>query len=185
MRSSRPWPPRAGSWAGRREERVAGVLVGVELVGLAVGLQGLLQLGDLLGRRVLVLGAEQPEQRARQVLWSCARSGRPERWPFGGRADHERAVAVHGGVERQAARGQERLAAARAVADRGRPCRSSSAASAQIARPRPPRRRPDARRARRRRARRGRGIVGSRAGRLAASRGWGRCASSRRPRTAG
>src|SRR5580700_2291363 len=50
-----------------REEGVAGVRVAVELVGLAVGLQRLFQLGDLGGRRVGVLLAKQAEQRAGQV----------------------------------------------------------------------------------------------------------------------
>src|SRR6201992_4513949 len=49
-----------------REERVTGALVGVELIRLARGLEGLLQLADLLRRRVLVIGAEQAEQGAGQ-----------------------------------------------------------------------------------------------------------------------
>ena len=48
------------------EERVPGVLVGVELVLLAVRLERRGDACGLLRRRVAVVGTEQPEQRARQ-----------------------------------------------------------------------------------------------------------------------
>ena len=49
------------------EERVAGVVVAVELVVLPLSVSSCVELGDLLRRRVLVLVAEQAEQRAAQV----------------------------------------------------------------------------------------------------------------------
>jgi hypothetical protein len=39
----------------------------VELIGLAVRLERGFEFGDVLGRGMLILGAEQPEQRAGQV----------------------------------------------------------------------------------------------------------------------
>src|ERR1700749_172054 len=54
--------------AVHREERGAGAFVGVELGGLALCLQLRFELVDLLGRGVLVVRAEQAEQRAGQVL---------------------------------------------------------------------------------------------------------------------
>jgi len=49
------------------QEGVPGPVVGVELVGLAVRLERVFELGDVLGRGVLVVRAEQAEQRAGQV----------------------------------------------------------------------------------------------------------------------
>ena len=49
-----------------REEGMAGVLEHVEGEVLARGAQRRRELFDVLGRRMLVLGAEQTEQRARQ-----------------------------------------------------------------------------------------------------------------------
>ncbi len=99
-------------------EGMSGSLVGVELIGLAVRLERRLQFRDVLRRRVLVFRAEQAEQRAGQVPGPVDQ-GRDavQRMPFGCSLDDEAAVAVHGGVEWQADRGEERLAAARAVAD--------------------------------------------------------------------
>src|SRR5262249_37573012 len=48
-----------------REESMSCVVIGMELVRLAEVGQDLRQLSRLLGRRVLVVSAEQPEQRAR------------------------------------------------------------------------------------------------------------------------
>src|ERR1700733_12508081 len=53
--------------AVHREERVPGALVAVEFVFLACLGEDLVQFVDLLRGRVLVLGAEQPEQRAGQA----------------------------------------------------------------------------------------------------------------------
>src|SRR5690242_6225986 len=99
-------------------EGVPGTVVGVELVGLAVRLERLFELGDVRGRGELVVRAEQAEQRTGQV-GGPVYQGRPavQRVALGRGADHEPAVAVHGRVERQADRGQEGLAAAGAVAD--------------------------------------------------------------------
>src|SRR5215469_18034538 len=99
------------------EERVPGALVGVELVRLALVLQLLLELGHLLRRRVLIVRAEQAEQRAGQVLDEVLDGPGLQRHALWRAPDHERAVAVHGRVERQADRGQHRLAPAGAVAD--------------------------------------------------------------------
>src|SRR6476661_8923654 len=103
----------AGPFGG--EERVPGALVAVELVGLPRLAEQPVQLRDVLGRRVLVLGAEQPEQRAAQVgdpvvegahlQWEAVRWG----------ADDERAVAVDGRVQVDRAGGEEGLPAAGAV----------------------------------------------------------------------
>ena len=49
------------------QEGVTGSVVGVELIGLAVRLERGLEFGDVLGRGVLVIRAEQAEQRAGQV----------------------------------------------------------------------------------------------------------------------
>src|SRR5262249_43301283 len=51
-----------------REESVACALVSVELVRLAEAVERRRELSGLLGRGVLVVGAEQPEQRAGKVL---------------------------------------------------------------------------------------------------------------------
>ena len=51
--------------SGRAEERVTGVVVAVELEVLARGAQRFFLLDDLFRRRVLILLAEQAEERAR------------------------------------------------------------------------------------------------------------------------
>jgi hypothetical protein len=89
----------------------------MELVGLALGLQFLFELADLAGRGVLVVGAEQAEQRAGQVPGQVLDGAGLQRHALRRGAGDERAVAVDGGVERQADPGQEGLAAAGAVAD--------------------------------------------------------------------
>ena len=102
---------------GRAEERVAGVVVAVELELLARGLQRLLLLRDLLGRRVLVLLAEQPEQRAPHVGGHVdRRDGHAIAEAFG-RHDDTAAVAVDRGVDVDLARDEPRVATAGAVAD--------------------------------------------------------------------
>ena len=97
---------------------MAGPVVRVEFVGLAVRLEGLFELGDLLGGRRHVVPAEQAEQRAGQIPGPLDQGLRPvQRMALGRGPDHEAAVAVHGRVERQADRGQERLPATRAMTD--------------------------------------------------------------------
>src|SRR6516165_3849914 len=98
--------------ADHREERMPGTLVGVELIRLALRLQFLFELRDLVGRGVLVIRAEQAEQRAGQVLGEVLDGADLQRHALGRGAGDERAVAVDGGVEGQAACGQERLPAA-------------------------------------------------------------------------
>jgi hypothetical protein len=90
----------------------------VELIGLAVRLERRLEFGHVLGRWLLVINAEQAEQRARQVPGPLDQ-GRPalQRVTRGRTADDEAAVTVDGRVQRQADRREERLPAARAVAD--------------------------------------------------------------------
>jgi hypothetical protein len=60
------------------QEAVSGTLVGVELERPAVLFQDLLEPLGLGGRRVAVLGAEEPEQRAAQVGGALVK-----RMPFG------------------------------------------------------------------------------------------------------
>jgi hypothetical protein len=57
--------------------------VGVELVGLALVLQFLLELGHLVGRGVLVIRAEQADQRAGQVLDEMLDGADPQRHALG------------------------------------------------------------------------------------------------------
>src|SRR5579875_109249 len=101
------------------EEGVASALVAVELVVLARSGQDGVQLGHLVGGGELVLDPEQTEHRAAQLRDAV------DQWPHGEGgalrrvAHHPRAVAVDGGIQRQAARGQERVAPAGAVADGG------------------------------------------------------------------
>ena len=89
----------------------------VELEGLSLFAQRCLELSDLLGSGVLVIGAEQPEQRTRKVLRQVDDGpdleGEPRRW----RSYDKRAIAVDRRVELQAARGEERLSTTRSVAD--------------------------------------------------------------------
>ena len=93
-------------------------VVGVEYIGLAVRLERVLELRDLGGRRRHVVPAEQSEQRAGQVPGALhERLHAVQRMALGRGPDHEAAVAIHGRVERQADRGQERVPAARAMAD--------------------------------------------------------------------
>jgi hypothetical protein len=90
----------------------------VELIGLAVRLERGFELGDVLGRGVLILGAEQAEQRTGQVPGPLDQSrGAVQRVTLGRGLDDEAAVAVDGRLQRQADRGEEGLPAARAVAD--------------------------------------------------------------------
>jgi hypothetical protein len=97
-------------------------VVGVELIGLAVRLERILEFRDLRGRRRHVVPAEQPEQRAGQVPGALdERLHAPQRMALRRGPDHEAAIAVDGGVERQADRGQERVPTARAVADHADP----------------------------------------------------------------
>src|SRR5919107_6312632 len=100
-----------------REEAVAGVLVDVELVVLTIGAQRLRELLDLLRRGVGVLGAEQSQERAGQVEGAVDERLHLQREALRRRPDDARAVAVDGGVQRQAGRGEEGLPAAGAVAD--------------------------------------------------------------------
>jgi hypothetical protein len=90
----------------------------VELIGLAVRLERGFEFGDVLGRGMLILGAEQAEQRAGQVTGPLDQGRGAVQWVTLGRClDDEAAVAVDGRLQRQAHRGEERLPAARAVAD--------------------------------------------------------------------
>ena len=68
----------------RGEKGVAGAFVAVKLVGLPGLLQRLLQLGDLLRGRVFVVGAEQPEQRAGEILRQCTIAPTLSGMPAGG-----------------------------------------------------------------------------------------------------
>src|SRR5215475_7478017 len=90
-----------------REEGMPGARVDVELVLLPGLGQRLVQLGDLVRRGVLVIRAEEAEQRAGQVLAQVHDRADLERHALGRRADNERAVTVDGGIQRQAAGGQE------------------------------------------------------------------------------
>jgi hypothetical protein len=66
------------------------------------------EFSDVLGRRVLILGAEQAEQRARQVCGPLDQSrGAMQRVALGRGLDDEAAVAVDGRLQRQAHRGEE------------------------------------------------------------------------------
>ena len=95
------------------QEGVSGPLVGVELIGLAGRLERGFELGDVLGRGMLILGTEQAEQRAGQVGGPLDQSrGAVQRVTLGRGLNHEAAVAVDGRLERQADRGEERLPAA-------------------------------------------------------------------------
>jgi hypothetical protein len=99
-------------------EGVSGAVVGVELIGLACRLERGFEFGDVLGRGMLILSAEQPEERAGQVRGPLDQGrGAVQRVPLGRGLDDEAAVAVDGRLKRQADRGEERLPAARAVAD--------------------------------------------------------------------
>ena len=66
------------------------------------------EFGDVLGRRVLILGAEQAEQRAGQVRNPLDQGrGAVQRVTLGRGLDDEAAVAVDGRLQRQAHRGEE------------------------------------------------------------------------------
>src|SRR3954468_14104399 len=67
--------PVAGSLGGK--EAVAGAVIAVELVSLAELLQNRFGAIDMVGRGVLVLVAEQAEQRAAQILGEIDRRHRP------------------------------------------------------------------------------------------------------------
>ena len=160
------------------EERVPGVVVAVELVRLVVGGEDLVELGDLLGARELVLLAEQPQQRRAEVGQLVDEVRDLEREALRRGAGDERAVAVDRRVEVEVAGGQHRLTAAGAVADHPDLAVRASTASADT-RPRHRRRRSAARRERRPAP--GRSRPRRRAPRPAprASRGWGRSRRSR------
>ena len=79
--------------------------------------EDLVELVDLLGARVGVLVAEQPEQGRAQVRQLVDEVGDLEREALRGRADHERAVAVDRRVEIEVAGREHGLPSARAVAD--------------------------------------------------------------------
>src|SRR5712692_7610008 len=100
------------------EEAVAGPVVAMELVVLAVLLQLRLVLVDLFRRGRLVLVAEEPEDRGREVLGEvdgCRRLGRGQLFL---RHDHAPAPALDHRVEAlQLAAREERLPAARARAE--------------------------------------------------------------------
>jgi hypothetical protein len=74
------------------EEGVARVVVAVELVVLAVGLQPLLQLVDLVGRGVGVLVAEQAQQRGAQLGGALGERLDLQREPLGRSPDDERSL---------------------------------------------------------------------------------------------
>src|SRR5947209_20542612 len=99
------------------EERVPGPLVAVELVALPGLAEQPLQLRDVLRRRVLVFGAEQPEQRAAQVGDPVVERADLQGETLGWGADDERAVAVDRGVQFDRAGREDGLAAAGAVAE--------------------------------------------------------------------
>jgi hypothetical protein len=103
---------------------VPGVVVAVELVLLAELGEQLVQLVDLGRRRVLVVVAEQAEQRGAQVRQPLAQRRHAQR-ELGRRvAEHEGAVAVDRGVDVQLAAGEHGLPAAGAVPDRRHPGRA-------------------------------------------------------------
>src|ERR1017187_2013186 len=107
--------PIAGTVGG--EEGVAGAVEGVELVDLAQARQLLFQLDGVSRRWVCVISPEETEEGGRECRRQaddrCHLHGRLRRR----RAHYEGTVAVDGGLEVEAAGGEERLAAARAVAD--------------------------------------------------------------------
>src|SRR6266851_6354382 len=100
------------------EEGVPGAGVAVELVRLPGLGEDLVQFANLVRRGAGVVVAEQAEQRAGQVLGEMHYRAGLERHARRRRADDERAVTVDRRVQGQAARREEGLAAAGAVADR-------------------------------------------------------------------
>ena len=99
-----------------REEPVAGVVVAVELVSLAVRAEDLVQFGDLLGARMGSSFPNSPKSGARR-RGSCSARPSPQREALRGRTDDERAVAVDRGVEVEVAGGEHRPVSHPAVAD--------------------------------------------------------------------
>src|ERR1039458_632583 len=96
---------RSVTGAANPEERVARALVGVEFELLAGVGEGSFQDVNLLGRRVLVVSAEETEQRGRQVR-GLTNDGLPFERHVGRRVNgHERAVTVDDCVEWQTATG--------------------------------------------------------------------------------
>src|SRR5215468_7886922 len=104
--------------AVHREERVAGIVVGVEFVRLAVLLERGFRLRRVVGGRPRVLHAEQSKQRALQILGEVdGRHGLTGRQLLS-HGDHASAIAVNGGIEAaERARGEVGLPAAGAIAD--------------------------------------------------------------------
>src|SRR5690242_13112313 len=101
-----------------REEGVAGIVVSVELVGLAELLQRLLGLPGVLRRGPGVLDAEETQQRAAEILRELDRRDRLARCELLGLGGDAAAVAVDGRVDAaQGARREIRLPPARAIAD--------------------------------------------------------------------
>src|SRR5262249_56050061 len=100
---------------GEGKGRVGGRVVDMELVRLAGFGEGLVQLRDLVGRRVLVVRAEQAEQRAAEIGGQVHDRAYLQRHSLRWLSDHEGAVAVDRRVQRKAAGGEERLPSARAV----------------------------------------------------------------------
>src|SRR5213592_1250274 len=100
------------------EEAVARAVVAMELVLLAELLELRLVLVDLLGGRRLVLVAEEPDDRAREVLGVIDGRRRLVRRELLLRHDHPSAPALDHGVEAlEATAGEERMPAARARAE--------------------------------------------------------------------
>src|SRR5262245_32895727 len=82
----------------RGEERVPGAVVGVELVLLAEAGEDAVELRDLVRRRVLVVVAEQAEERAAQARQQRLEALERQREALRRLAEHVGAVAVDGGV---------------------------------------------------------------------------------------
>src|SRR5712691_1857561 len=100
------------------EEGVARVLVGVELVDLPVLLQRGLGLGHVVRRGARVLDAEEPEQRARQILGEVDGGRGLARRQLLRLGHHASAIAIDRGIHAaQRARGKIGLASPGAVAD--------------------------------------------------------------------
>ena len=78
-------------------------VVGVELISLARQFQRLFELGDMLGRRVLVICTKQAEQGTGEILGQMNDRADLERVSFGRSSDDESAVTVDRGVELKAA----------------------------------------------------------------------------------
>ena len=98
---------------------MSGAVIRVELEGLVELLQRRTKRLGLFGRRVGVVGAEEAEQRAREILEHWHERRESHTGVGGGVHHHVRAVAIDGRVQIEAARCQHRLTTTRAVADHG------------------------------------------------------------------